>query len=134
MAELTDEARANIKLVRDTIEALDPSRFDMSQWNTAFVISEKIGGLVHECGSCGCIGGWTEALFLSDRVELPSEEETRGLLGLDYDEGSDLFYPPREQIPEWVDSEWKNILPRHAVQVLDHLLETGKVDWSIITE
>jgi hypothetical protein len=39
---------------------------------------------------------------------------------------SDLFYPVRIS-PD----DWNKITPARAGRVIDHLLETGRVDWSI---
>jgi hypothetical protein len=131
MAILTDEAKANIKLVRDTIEALDPSRFNMALWNTSDFYNKGFGDLVHQCGTCGCIGGWTEAVLVPDKT-FQNDAVTATMLGLSSYEAWKLFYP--RGLPDWSGGHWSNILPKHAVQVLDHLLETGEVDWSIITE
>lgn len=105
----------NIKKVRDLIAGLPPEQFSMNYWGLAH----------HPCGSVACIGGWAEAILLPDgnRTKHLPEHVVCEALGLDPEQGGDLFYPGgnyyQASIPE-------------AVQVLDHPLETGEVDWSII--
>jgi hypothetical protein len=120
---LAQEGRENLTKVRNVIEFLDPSRFNMAQWNTANSPNE----LAHKCETAGCIGGWAEPILLS-------EDETAQLLGLSPSEGYALFYPSECGTPEWVSRSWQELKPKHAVQVIDHLLGTGKVDWSVITQ
>jgi hypothetical protein len=109
----------NITKVRDTIAALEPDRFDMAHWASRI----EDGGfaspsdLLHNCGTCGCIGGWTEALF---------EDPAPVALGLDRQQEFDLFYPAGEGII----SSYGDVTQAHAVTTLTKLIETGEVDWS----
>jgi hypothetical protein len=103
----------NLTRVRDHIASLKPEQFNMDRWN----YNEATGrpaSLIHDCGSCGCIGGWTEALF--------PDEEADVTLGLD-NYGNDLFYPK-------ANINYRSITIPQAVAVLDHLIKTGEVKWN----
>lgn len=119
----------NLRIVRDTIALLPPERFNMATWGglQTNIYAQLVDQfqLKHDCGTCGCIGGWAQAL-LSKKGE-PEEFEPRDLLGLTSDEAEELFYP---RLPN--DRLWNSVTIPEAVKVLDHLIETGKVDWSII--
>jgi hypothetical protein len=104
--------RENIQKVRDHIARLPPERFNMAYPCTP-----------HGCDSAACIGGWTnfvvggmgKGMFNAQRaLDLPSPE---------------LFYPTYEG-----DTNPYDATCAQAVRVLDRLLETGEVDWSIIDE
>lgn len=112
----------NINKVIETIRGLKPERFDMNVW------AETRGGwfasperLLTECGTCGCIGGWTNALF-----DGCGRADARDALGLTHEEANALFYPYGLGGP---DGQWR-ITRRQAIRVLEHLRDTGEVDWS----
>lgn len=114
----------NIKKVRDVIAALPRARFDMSRWawrtdGTSVTTGDAVEVLEHDCGTAGCIGGWTEAIFGSPGVRGWCDEEVAALLGLGGAEGDRLFYP--HDVSDRTQTE--------AVAVLDRLIETGEVNW-----
>lgn len=109
----------NIKRVRDHIAGLEPEQFDMGWWG-------DINHPQHTCDTAACIGGWTEAL-LSNRA-LESTPEVGALLGLDAMASAALFYP--DAIGRFVPLS-PSTTTTQAVAVLDHLLATGEVDWSV---
>lgn len=107
-----------IKIVRDHIASLPPELFDMG----------------NPCGSACCLGGHTNNVFYGDDqrplIGLSDEAGADTALGLSEDQARRLFYPSmREGRAKPYHAE-----PHDAVRVLDHLLETGEVDWSIIAE
>jgi hypothetical protein len=114
--------RENIKKVRDHIATLTPAHFDMKYYET-----EK------GCGTVTCIAGWAKLLLAPDE---PKANATLGakLFGLDIEAAWSLFHAgePDPRNPLYA-SRW-GAGPSEAVRVLDHLLETGKVDWSIIDQ
>ncbi len=124
----------NIKRVRDHIAALPPERFDMSRFASTsatrgrgalerpYVNRQR---LLNSCGTCACVAGWSIALLGPPRSKLDDDGLAAELLGLDMDQAVHLFFgwapgnPAIETTPE------------QAVRVLDHLLATGEVDWSV---
>lgn len=91
--------------------------FNMGRWYEVAPRSRDRSG--HKCGKVACLGGWTDILFSANG----EGGTTRGYLGLDYQQGLDLFYPS-------VSKEWNDITLSEAVTTLKKLLRTGKVDWS----
>lgn len=88
------------------------------------------------CGTCACIAGWASALLGPVTDELEDNEMIEvgsKLLGLEDRTARELFIP---WINSNLDHSWfqniNDIPPKAGAMVLDHLLETGKVDWSII--
>lgn len=122
--------RKNIQKVRDHIAGLNPKRFNMALWAAERDGDDDVAPvrLKHDCGTCGCIGGWTDAIFRTPRSKMGAESAGRAL-GLTEDQAQALFFP--WGFPWGVNDgdDWENIKPAHAVRVLDHLLATGEVDW-----
>lgn len=116
-ADLTCEQRFTI--LRDTIARLPKRKFNMGLW-------EKH---TPSCGTVACIGGWIQTLFTDGTREIGSIEAGK-LIGIDYDQATSLFYPETDN-GDLTDLAWK-ATPAQAVRVLDHLKETGKVDWSVM--
>lgn len=118
----------NIKKVRDHIAAVDAKRVNMQVWasnkaDPAQLPSDVVPTLLHDCGTCGCIGGWTEALLgrsIKGDGAVMIEEDVGELLGLDDRGAWKLFYP----------RDIENRTQAEAVAVLDRLIETGEVDWN----
>lgn len=81
------------------------------------------------CQTPACIGGWGRVLFNS-RTSI--EHVGRTLLGLSEEDVTVLFFPSgagralvgRGDAPN-------RATPTQAANVLDHLLRTGDVDWSV---
>jgi hypothetical protein len=105
--------RENIKKVRDHIAGLPPEQFAMDAWT---------------CGTCACIGGWTARLFLPPD-ELWSLSGVRRALGITSEDAERLFFWGGAG-PTTV--KWSDTTAGQAVRVLDHLMETGRVEWSIL--
>ena len=103
--------RENIKKVRDHIAVAGDEHFDMRNW---------------DCGTSACIGGWTDRL-----CGPPGNRDstvTARTLGLDEEVANELFFMTETPV------RMMDVTREHAVRVLDHLLETGEVDWSIIDQ
>ena len=135
----------NIQLLINKISTLsrghntgpDEKAFDMSS-------------VLHDCGTPACIAGWALALRLQSegpelesmideyRVAHPEVRErasimlgtemsiARDFLGLDNGRAKDLFHA--DGVSSFF---WEKIEPEAAVKVLQHLINTGKVDWSV---
>lgn len=118
--------RENIKKVRDVIAALPPERFDMG--DVAYhrgrgEVLPQNRTVLHNCNTAACIAGWTNALFGQPRSYRDGLNDAAQHLGLDPDEQRHLFCPVRYANGRTTAAQ--------AVRVLDHLLETGEVDWSV---
>lgn len=122
--------RENIQKVRDRIASLPPERFDMAG---VFMRDGDLSGpgcdgapatpgeFMEACGTAACIAGWTLAVLSPAGDACPSLKQARGLLGLGLATSHSLFIPD--------DFCTRRYTPDEAVRVLDHLLETGEVDW-----
>ena len=110
--------RKNILKVANAIEsACRPDAkpeigFNMGVWKA----SGRKDYTGHDCGTVACIAGWTEHLFPKTCPPIS--------LGIDIHQFEALSMPPG-----WRTS--RSYTPQHAVAVLRHLAETGRVDWSI---
>lgn len=106
--------RDNLISLRDHIARLPVERFDMRDW----------------CGTAMCLGGHAAALFF----DLPYGDfggETAGMvaevMGLKDDQADSLFTPR----PGLLGAGPYCATPVQAAVVLDHLIATGQVDWSV---
>lgn len=120
--------RKNVKLVRDHIAKLSPARFDMRSLHIVNGYKANFGipndRILIDCGTAACIAGWTNAILGNPDSEYDDATDAAARLGLDEREADDLFTPRGFDV--------KGRFTRaQAVAVLDHLLETGKVDWSV---
>lgn len=117
--------RENIKLVRDHIAGLKPERFDMSIYVGArggdAPDATEVGPYMKDCGTAACIAGWAVALLAPDSEAGAVQETAARLFGLNDQDGDELFVPFRDR---------RRITTSQAVLTLDHLLNTGEVDWS----
>lgn len=129
--------RENILRVADAIENGELVKRGIG-FNMAYYMdyaTHRTPDRIDSCGTTACIAGWTFAIFRPDtdpdfviNGSGPSIGRTAAdLLGLTPDQRSALFTP--DDFGE--EEEWTNITPAHAVAVLRHLAETGKVDWSV---
>lgn len=107
----------NIKKVRDLIAGLPAKRFAMNDWG--FCGYSGAEAFLHDCGAAACIGGWAEVLIGGEKMRM---EQVYRLMGLSEDEGDDLCFPHVEGS--------MHASVAQGVAVLDHLLETGEVDWA----
>jgi hypothetical protein len=135
----------NIKLVRDHIASLPPERFNMQCYVGLRGDDDEDGPSIRDfepegatnltalegsCGTCACIAGWTLALLNPDDPQSERPIMDAGMaLGLDETAAARLFEPNNH------DPGFRNLLffvrQDEAVAVLDHLIATGEVDWSV---
>jgi hypothetical protein len=87
------------------------SAFNMSEWN---------------CGTVGCIAGWTIKVFSKADDSTHYTTEARSLLGLSSEEAEGLFTPRCRDV-----EDYRRVKPTQAAAVLRHLVATGEVDWSV---
>jgi hypothetical protein len=102
----------NLTTLRNFLAELPGEKFDMTEW---------------KCGTVACIGGWATTVFAAE--VLPYESLTsrfvNRVLGLAEDQGYELYFG---------DGTSKEVTTAQACIVLDHLIATGEVDWSVALE
>lgn len=86
-----------MKQLLEHLKQLPEERFDYSFWgHFPDNPNSRITGdqLANHCGTCGCVAGWTCALFSPEirLVDFDTADEARVLLGLNSDEARFLFY------------------------------------------
>jgi hypothetical protein len=131
--------RENIQKVRDYLSNLPDGRFAIGTW--FFVPGTGFSHTLHDrgftnatalegsCGTVACIAGHTLACLEPDgTIPAMVSPKAAELLGLSTDEAFALF--EGYDVANLDDPD--EITTADAVRVLDHLLETGEVDWSII--
>jgi hypothetical protein len=99
----------------DAIERAD--RFNLRSWATYLDVRDgapPLRDLVHDCGTAGCIGGWTVALFSAQVDEVADDAnesaEAAYLLDLEDNEAWRLFYPEPAPCPGGsVQSIWADV-------------------------
>lgn len=117
--------KQNILAVAYAIErhSIPDLGFNMQYWGapTTKEVPDRTG---HNCGTVACIAGWASRLSLG-----------RPLTGRDdaYSIGDDFIGIGNKVDGLFMPSfkNWNDVSPAHAVAVLRHLAETGKVDWSV---
>lgn len=122
---------SNVTHIRNLIAGLPPERFYMADYAVDANFDPLRGTpaerLQNECGTAGCICGWVNAVMPGgDREDLTNHGTAALILGLNRTDADELFYAletPKVRTA---------ITHADAVQVLDHLIEHGVVDWSII--
>jgi hypothetical protein len=98
--------------------------------------SEELGN-PPACGTASCIGGWAVAIklkesgevvdYLSDEIENKFTFEAAGeWLGLNGTDSTSLFLGGHLNLD--------TITRAETIEVLEHLVATGVVDWSIVRE
>lgn len=107
----------------DFIEKLSPERFDISLWIKApdrFLTNQQ---LIHDCGTCACIGGWAQMLF-NDPYEdsISHSQHAFELLGLTELQADKLFCPPNYSEPSLYPQD-------RVVRTLRRLAKTGEILW-----
>ena len=125
-----------LTILRDHIAALDPSRFNMAVWSQSDLDALSTATLYqmqHNCGTAACIGGWAETLFVAkeptDFIGAGSDTLTIEALGITAEQAEELFFPHYQLSEAGLDASYSQLTQRQAVEVLDHLIETGQVDW-----
>jgi hypothetical protein len=104
----------NIKKVRDHLAQLPAEKFSMRTFDS-----------VANCGTIACIAGWAKHLLNPSAVH--AETAAINALGLTKEQAYELFWLGDRLGP---DPLW-DAGPQQAVSVLDHLIATGEVDWTV---
>ena len=99
--------------LRDFLAGLPKFQFNMATY------------ALNECGTPACIAGWAGRIF-STRI---TQAEGYEILGLNEEQAWDLFLPGNQL--NLIGRFYNEITLGHAVKVLDHLIETGEVDWHV---
>lgn len=108
-----------------TIDKIDLESFENSPGLRGIKFKDLTG---NSCGTTACLGGWCN--ILSGFAELSLSEgstnaNAREFLGLDEDGARTLFYPPMIK-------HYDDITPQDAIEVLEHLRDTGIVNWALV--
>lgn len=120
---------ANIRKVIEMIKN-EAYYFNMSDWclNEIEVARYDARYPDNICGTPACIGGWAQAIRKQEQIEsgevrtVDFGTDADDWLGLTEDETEALFYPE-------TDAEWKDITREQAIAHLEHIIETGEVNW-----
>lgn len=138
--------RENIKKVRDHIARLPVERFAMDAYfgerETSGLSGPWVCGVATDgsktnlsmvegaCNTCACIAGHAlVALAPLENTPKGIAKRATDLLGLSRGKSGQLFEPNNND--DWFRQNMRleKVTRAHAVRVLDHLLETGEVDW-----
>jgi hypothetical protein len=116
----------NIENIDKTIEAIRHAKEKGIFFDMGMFIDRN-----HTCGTAACIGGFAAILAKDGLKNLPRYAENIDLiaadfLGLDGEQAGSLFYPGATE------NGWQ-ASAENAIEVLEHLKETGEANWSRIT-
>lgn len=121
----------NIENINKLIEVLKSDRaknhFNMSVWLDNGKSYPPLPSEINKCGTVACIGGWCNVLQYEENpdkfyaADYQALEET-DWLGLDDDSAHALFY---SSVSFGITD------PLDVIPVLEHLRDTGEVDWSL---
>jgi hypothetical protein len=110
----------NIQKVRDVIASAPATKLDMSRHGSP---STKRG-----CGTAGCIIGWANTIWPPASGADKGKRFTHAYeqLGLDFATGQRLA------LGDWCawEIQTAGIKKDEVLSVLDHLIETGEVNWT----
>lgn len=123
------DSLGRLQFVRDFIASIPEDNFNMRWWGLDGPVARATYAgpdtcpreeRLHPCGTVACIGGWAMKLW-NDEGDSPAS-----ILKLDPVTAKSLFHP------RYDGRSWGSYTNADAVKVIDHYLETGRVDWSII--
>lgn len=123
------DPKERLMYLRDFLRELPPERFDM----TDFLRWQRGGSATAEevsnhCGTAACIAGWAHVKFDPTNTSYCySDDVAQPLLGLSDDAAEALFYPAGTEMSDGQSGYMAT--PTQAANVLDHLIQTGEVDW-----
>ncbi len=125
----------NINLLIDTLRSPRAAgHFDMNQWlvdaeGKEFTDTVSKKAVINECGTVACIGGWCDVLAEEQGFTTSDQHSSVSYaaewLGISYSKAFQLFYPSDGKMYELTN-------PLIAARVVEHLRDTGGVNWSII--
>lgn len=136
--------RARIEKLRDALLAPVPPAplgqglgFNMHYWRCSGELAPPdTSG--RGCGTTACLAGWTVSLFATAQqiTELQGEAWMQtgrmagSMLKLMPWQADELFTPKTNKF-DFSSDQADTVTPAMAARVLDHLLATGDVDWSV---
>lgn len=115
------EPRERLEYLRDFLRELPSHKFTMQSWGHNLT--------KEHCGSPGCICGWTNSLFPESPLFIGDTDAAGLALGISWRAAKELFEPVVEQREDY--TVYRSATPTQAANVLDHLIRTGEVDWSV---
>lgn len=115
------EPRERLEYLRDFLRKLPAERFDLSIYAGRGGEEDFSVDVEGDCGTAACICGWAVTKFAL-ACTLDDDEAAGEELGLTRDESYALFIPAIDRTA---------VTPAQASHVIDHLLKTGEVDWSV---
>ena len=130
----------------DKVQAINPNGFNLNVWGygmlrsiPAFDSMENstlsTDDRIEQCGTAGCIAGWTALLYGELRHAEHPSSFAHGYLALNEYEAHDLFAPTEYDEDESDDCNSNRVIYAQinagmAAKVLRHLANTGDVDWN----
>lgn len=126
--------KERIKGVITQLSKIPDRKFNMGDWIKGTIpkvmgTPQQIANEKHACGTSACIAGWTTLLYADEPVKGQlTSDKARDLLDLTNLQAEQLFFAQ--------DTNRKRVVPlatitrKQAINVLNRLLLTGKVDWS----
>lgn len=129
--------KENIQKVIDAISAAEKHQFDMAHWTWAidkeWPVAEATKLITHPYNTCGCIGGWTDAIRLKGKGATQDNGGSvwvgaESYLGLDTAKANKLFFMSGSAY------DYADASQQAAITVLTYLKNTGQVDWDLAIE
>lgn len=143
----------NINILIDRLRHVDGRHVKMFDFSEVAEVAEEderkpIGIItdakeMHTCNTAFCIAGWVNALKsvrVNSKMKIEdllfsNDEYAADWLGIDEDQAHALFYMEESAIDTMEFDELPdNIRKRAAIAVLEHLRDTGEVDWDRAVE
>ena len=130
----------------DKVQTINPDSFKLNVWGYGMLLSlDALDSMesptistddrIEQCGTAGCIAGWTALLYGDMYHSNTPSEFAQGYLSLNDDNAHDLFMPNEHE--EDMDDDYNagrviyaQINAGMAAKVLRHLATTGDVDWN----
>lgn len=142
----------NINRLIEAIRTEERAAFNMNWWIIKktgdediddYAIPRELKDVIeaHPCGTVACIGGFCNLLvdepnsYEAHKFD-PNSYAAHKFLGIPREDADALFYPGDGQgsYQQELSKRAYAASPKDAIRVLEHLRDTGKVDWSIIMQ
>ena len=125
----------NINKLIEVISHPDSAiHFDMTLVHGGINKDETVtlSSLLNTCGATACFLGFVCAIEETDETHT---DTGAAFLGVDFSTANALFYPSIDpnKNEKMYDQVW-GMSAAQAVKVLEHLRDTGEVDWNVIQE
>lgn len=113
--------RERLIYLRDFLRNLPREKFNMIGWIVGG--RRRAQAMSHKCGTTCCIGGWAAVLFGTKNIDGVAAQN---LLGLNDTQATQLFYGMGMRNYKL----YYDLTNSQAANIIDHLINTGEVDWS----